>query len=119
MESTTITKFAHLQIPLEDVQKATNNFHDDNIIGHGDFGRAYEGVLLRSDKLMKICCTKIRSPNLTWTQRLRICVGVAQSLSYLHSAEGRDYIVIHRFINSSTILLDENWEAKLSGLKFL
>ncbi|XP_022027827.1 uncharacterized protein LOC110929037 isoform X1 [Helianthus annuus] len=172
MESTTITKFAHLQIPLEDVQKATNNFHDDNIIGHGDFGRAYEGVLLRSDKLMKIAARRLDrkrglgdvefwkevsvlsdlkhpnlvsiigfcdernekivvttyeangslgqfldSPNLTWTQRLRICVGVAQSLSYLHSAEGRDYIVIHRFINSSTILLDENWEAKLSGFE--
>ncbi|MFS7913163.1 putative protein kinase RLK-Pelle-CrRLK1L-1 family [Helianthus anomalus] len=55
--------------------------------------------------------------NLTWTQRLKICVGVARALSYLHYDERRGYGVIHLNINSSTILLDENWEPKLSGFK--
>ncbi|XP_076958335.1 putative receptor-like protein kinase At1g30570 [Bidens hawaiensis] len=55
------------------------------------------------------------SSNLTWTQRLRICIGVARALSYLHSGLGHGYGVIHRFVNSSTVLLDENWEVKLSG----
>ncbi|MFS7990509.1 putative protein kinase RLK-Pelle-CrRLK1L-1 family [Helianthus anomalus] len=53
----------------------------------------------------------LKNPNLTWTQRLRICVGVARALSYLHYDERRGYSVMHLNINSSTILLDENWEA--------
>ncbi|KAJ0453843.1 putative protein kinase RLK-Pelle-CrRLK1L-1 family [Helianthus annuus] len=52
--------------------------------------------------------------NLTWTQRLRICVGVARALSDLHYNEGRDYLIIHRIISSATIFLDDKWEARLS-----
>ncbi|KAF5790183.1 putative protein kinase RLK-Pelle-CrRLK1L-1 family [Helianthus annuus] len=59
----------------------------------------------------------LNSPNLTWTQRLKICVGVARALSYLHYDQSRGYGVIHLNINSSTILLNENWEPKLSGFK--
>ncbi|XP_035836281.1 uncharacterized protein LOC118484350 isoform X3 [Helianthus annuus] len=170
--TTTIPKFAHLQIPLEDVLNATNNFHDDNIIGRGGFGPAYKGQLQRSGKLIKIAARRLdrthgeghvefwteisalsdlkhtnlvsivgfcnekdekiiittyaangslrehlNNPNLTWTQRLRISVGVARALSYLHYDEGRGYGFIHRNVNSSTILLDEKWEAKLSGFE--
>ncbi|KAI7753489.1 hypothetical protein M8C21_032935, partial [Ambrosia artemisiifolia] len=48
--------FADFQIPLEEVVKATNNFHNDNIIQHGRSGRgiAYTGQLLRSGKEMTI-----------------------------------------------------------------
>ncbi|KAJ0702969.1 putative protein kinase RLK-Pelle-CrRLK1L-1 family [Helianthus annuus] len=170
--TTTIAKFAHLQIPLEDVVKATNNFHDDNIIGHGGFGPAYKGQLQRSGKSIKIAARRLdrkhgegdiefwteisalsdlkhknlvsligfcnekgekiiittyevngslqehlNNPNLTWTQRLKISIGVARALSYLCYDEGRSYGVIHRNVNSSTILLDENWEVKLSGFE--
>ncbi|KAJ9559394.1 hypothetical protein OSB04_014008 [Centaurea solstitialis] len=52
---------------------------------------------------------------LTWMQRLHICVGAARALSYMHYDMGRDYCVIHRDIKSSKVLLDENWEAKISG----
>ncbi|MFS7990884.1 putative protein kinase RLK-Pelle-CrRLK1L-1 family [Helianthus anomalus] len=171
--TTAIAKFAHLQIPLEDVVKATNNFADDNIIGRGGLGHVYKGQLQRSGEMIKISALRLdrkhgggvvefwtevsmlsdlkhpnivsivgfcdeqhekiivttyeakngslkehlSNPNLTWTQRLKICVGVARALSYLHYDEGRGYGVIHLNINSSTILLDENWEPKLSGFK--
>ncbi|GJW44168.1 putative serine/threonine/dual specificity protein kinase, catalytic domain-containing protein [Tanacetum coccineum] len=36
----------------------------------------------------------------------------------MHNHEGRNYSVIHHNVNSNTILLDENWEAKLSGFEF-
>uniref|UniRef100_A0A251TEE7 Putative receptor-like tyrosine-protein kinase kin-15 n=1 Tax=Helianthus annuus TaxID=4232 RepID=A0A251TEE7_HELAN len=166
------TKFASLQIPLEDVVKATNDFHHDNIIRHSGFCTTYKGRLLLSGRLMKIvaqrfdcmqeegelkfmtvisvlsklkhknlvsiigiCYEKdekiiittyeangslsqyLSDPNLTWTQRLKICLGVARALSYLRYDEGRDYAIIHCNINSDIILLDKNWEAKLSGFE--
>ncbi|XP_076934487.1 receptor-like protein kinase HERK 1 [Bidens hawaiensis] len=167
-----ITEFAHLKIPFKDVEKATNNFNHDNIIGHGGFSTTYKGRLLQSEKLMKIAAQRfdckhveaeleftreisvltdlkhtnlisivgfcdeedekiivtmyeangsvgqhLSNPNLTWTQRLRICLGVARALSYLHYSKGRDHAIIHCNINSDTILLDGNWEAKLSGFE--
>ncbi|XP_076943184.1 uncharacterized protein LOC143613336 [Bidens hawaiensis] len=170
--ASTMTKFAHLKIPLKDVVKATNNFNHDDIIGHGGFSTTYKGRLLQSGKLMKIAAQRfdcknvegeldflreisvltdlkhtnlisivgfcdeedekiivtmyeangsvgqhLGNPNLTWTQRLRICLGVARVLSYLHYSKGRDYAIIHCNINSDTILLDGNWEAKLSGFE--
>ncbi|XP_024995746.1 serine/threonine-protein kinase PCRK2-like isoform X2 [Cynara cardunculus var. scolymus] len=48
---------------------------------------------------------------LTWTQRLKICLAV---LSYLHDPNGMQQRVLHRDIKSSNILLDENWNAKVS-----
>ncbi|KAF5784359.1 putative protein kinase RLK-Pelle-CrRLK1L-1 family [Helianthus annuus] len=171
--TTTIARFAHLQIPLQDVLNATNNFHHDNIIGRGGLGHVYKGQLQRSGELITISALRLdgkhgggvvefwtevsmlsdlkhpnivsivgfcddkhekiivttyeakngslkehlSNPNLTWTQRLKICVGVARALSYLHYDQRRGYGVIHLNVNSSTILLDENWEPKLSGFK--
>ncbi|GJZ66530.1 kinase-like domain, phloem protein 2-like protein, partial [Tanacetum coccineum] len=40
---------------------------------------------------------------LTWMQRLKICVGVAKALSYIHYDPGRDFSVIHCNIRSSKI----------------
>ncbi|GJU65028.1 kinase-like domain, phloem protein 2-like protein [Tanacetum coccineum] len=55
---------------------------------------------------------------LTWMQRLKICLGVANALSYIHYDVGRDFSVIHCNIRSSKILLDDKWEPKLSGFEF-
>ncbi|MFS7990795.1 putative protein kinase RLK-Pelle-CrRLK1L-1 family [Helianthus anomalus] len=171
--TTTIPRFAHLQIPLEDVVKATDNFHHDNIIGRGGLGHVYKGQLQRSGELIKISALRLdrkhgggvvefwtevsmlsdlkhpnivsivgfcdekdekiivtmyeakhgslkehlSSPDFTWMQRLKISVGVARALSYLHYDEGRGYGVIHLNVNSYTIFLDENWEPQLSGFK--
>ncbi|GJW80318.1 kinase-like domain, phloem protein 2-like protein [Tanacetum coccineum] len=54
---------------------------------------------------------------LTWMQRLKICMGVANALSYIHYDAGRDFSVIHCNIRSSKILLDDEWEPKLSGFQ--
>ncbi|CAM8921902.1 unnamed protein product [Rhodiola kirilowii] len=52
-----------------------------------------------------------RSP-LTWEIRMKIILGTARGLSYLH--EGLEPKVIHRDIKSSNILLDRQWNAKVS-----
>ncbi|XP_071718474.1 receptor like protein kinase S.2-like [Rutidosis leptorrhynchoides] len=50
---------------------------------------------------------------LTWAQRLRICLGAARGLNYLHSGLGEDKRVIHRDVKSGNILLDDNLEPKI------
>ncbi|GJZ35064.1 kinase-like domain, phloem protein 2-like protein, partial [Tanacetum coccineum] len=54
---------------------------------------------------------------LRWMQRLKICVGLANVLSYLHYDVERDFSVIHCNIRCSKILLDDEWEPKLSGFQ--
>ncbi|KFK42539.1 hypothetical protein AALP_AA1G007600 [Arabis alpina] len=49
---------------------------------------------------------------LTWDIRLNIILGMAKGLAYLH--EGLEPKVVHRDIKSSNILLDRQWNAKVS-----
>ncbi|KAJ9537714.1 hypothetical protein OSB04_030447 [Centaurea solstitialis] len=56
----------------------------------------------------------LKSDDLTWIQRLKICIGAARGLAYLHNPGGTQQRVLHRDIKSSNILLDENWNARIS-----
>ncbi|KAJ0495261.1 putative protein kinase RLK-Pelle-CrRLK1L-1 family [Helianthus annuus] len=56
----------------------------------------------------------LNNTELTWIQRLEICIGAAHGLAYLHNSVGTHQRVLHRDIKSSNILLDENWKAKIS-----
>ncbi|KAL4555988.1 hypothetical protein LXL04_038622 [Taraxacum kok-saghyz] len=58
------------------------------------------------------------SNQLTWVQRLKICIGAAHGLAYLHDPDGKQQRVLHRDIKSSNILLAENWDAKIAVLVF-
>ncbi|KQJ99818.1 probable serine/threonine-protein kinase At1g01540 [Brachypodium distachyon] len=49
---------------------------------------------------------------LTWEDRMKIILGTAKGLMYLH--EGLEPKVVHRDVKSSNILLDKHWNAKLS-----
>ncbi|PUZ68364.1 hypothetical protein GQ55_2G021400 [Panicum hallii var. hallii] len=51
-------------------------------------------------------------PVMEWTMRLRIAVGAAKGLAYLH--EECDPRIIHRDIKSANILLDNNFEAMVA-----
>ncbi|KAF5768080.1 putative protein kinase CAMK-CAMKL-CHK1 family [Helianthus annuus] len=53
----------------------------------------------------------LNDPTLTWSQRLQICLGVANALNYIH------YDLIHCDISSSKIFLDNNWEPKMYGFE--
>ncbi|KAJ9559419.1 hypothetical protein OSB04_014033 [Centaurea solstitialis] len=56
----------------------------------------------------------LSSIDLSWIQRLKICIGAAKGLQYLHDPGRTMQRVLHRDIKSSNILLDENWNAKIS-----
>ncbi|CAH1447891.1 unnamed protein product [Lactuca virosa] len=49
---------------------------------------------------------------LTWTVRMNVVQGTAKGLAYLH--EGLEPKVVHRDIKSSNILLDRQWNPKVS-----
>ncbi|KAL4572397.1 hypothetical protein LXL04_019172 [Taraxacum kok-saghyz] len=56
----------------------------------------------------------LSSFELSWTKRLQISIGAARGFSYLHNDVGPQHRVLHRDIKSSNILLDDDWEAKIS-----
>ncbi|KAL4565078.1 hypothetical protein LXL04_029161 [Taraxacum kok-saghyz] len=58
----------------------------------------------------------LEGATLMWRQRLKICLDAAKGLCYLHDSKGTQQRVIHRDIKASNILLDENWNAKISDM---
>nr|GEW23625.1 protein kinase, ATP binding site-containing protein [Tanacetum cinerariifolium] len=100
------------QIPLDEIRKATKNFNDETLI---DFRSELEMVsILHHENIApfigycdEICAivseyaingslySQLEDPNkcITWTQRLKICIGVAKGLRHLHSRLGECWIV--------------------------
>ncbi|GJR62385.1 protein kinase, ATP binding site-containing protein [Tanacetum coccineum] len=166
-----IKTFEHLQIQLEAIKSATNNFDAANCIGSGGFGKVYKEELPHSkgktmvalkrldriygqgeaefwkevvmlslykhekivsllgfcdDSKEKILVYEyvpkgsldlyLEKDELNWATRLRICIGAARGLAYLHSSVGTQQRVLHRDVKSSNILLDDNWKARISDL---
>ena len=50
----------------------------------------------------------------SWKMRIKIAVDVSQGIQYLHNYAS----IIHRNINSSNILFDATWTARVSGFDF-
>ncbi|XP_042758174.1 serine/threonine-protein kinase PCRK1 [Lactuca sativa] len=95
-----------------------SSFHHPNIISFiGYYNDANEMILVYEYAANGSLDHHLQNPNkrrcMTWAQRLKICLGVARGLKYLHSGLGEHMRVIHRDMKSANILLDENLDAKI------
>ena len=48
---------------------------------------------------------------MAWKQRLNVAIQTAEALSYLYRATSSP--ILHRDINSTNILMDDHWDAKV------
>lgn len=107
------------QTEIEMLSKLRHS-HLVSLIGYCDDGDemilVYE--LMRGGTLADHLHRRVRKgdksqPPLSWVQRLKICIGAARGLEYLHPGTGIQYRVIHRDVKTTNILLDENLAAKI------
>lgn len=56
----------------------------------------------------------IGEEKMDWPRRLRVALGAARGLAYLHSSSAVGIPVVHRDFKSTNILLNTNYEAKIS-----
>ncbi|KAG7592790.1 Protein kinase domain [Arabidopsis thaliana x Arabidopsis arenosa] len=56
----------------------------------------------------------IKEAKISWPIRLRIALGAAKGLAYLHSSSSVGIPIVHRDFKSTNVLLDSNYDAKIS-----
>ncbi|KAL9360795.1 hypothetical protein Peur_048918 [Populus x canadensis] len=102
---------------FRELAMATKNFRRECLIGEGGFGRVYKGKLDKGGQVVAVKqldrndLTPDQKP-LDWFSRMKIALGAAKGLEYLHDKANPP--VIYRDLKSSNILLDKFFNAKLS-----
>ncbi|KAH9688879.1 Receptor-like cytosolic serine/threonine-protein kinase RBK2 [Citrus sinensis] len=119
------------EFTLSELQTATKNFSSENLIGKGGYAEVYKGCLQDGtlvavkrltkgtvdEKTCGFLCEIGSKDKPDWSKRYRIALGTANGLTYLH--EGCQKRIIHRDIKADNILLTEDYEPQVSGLKHL
>lgn len=53
-----------------------------------------------------------------WPSRLKVALGAARGLAYLHSSSSVGIPIVHRDFKSTNVLLNANFEAKVTKLRY-
>ncbi|CAA0839070.1 Proline-rich receptor-like protein kinase PERK1 [Striga hermonthica] len=100
------------QAEVETISRV-NHKHLVSLVGHCISGTqrllVYEYV---SNRTLEFHLHGKGRPSVTWATRMKIAMGSAKGLAYLH--EDCQPKIIHRDIKSANILLDDNFEAKVA-----
>ncbi|KAK1430279.1 hypothetical protein QVD17_12912 [Tagetes erecta] len=102
---------------LAEIQ-ALSNYKHSNIVSLLGFCLEKDEMILvleyaSKGSLDRILRNSDMISNLTWAERINICLNIASGLSYLHTIiDGKQ--TIHRDIKSANILLNDKWEAKIA-----
>ncbi|WRX13539.1 Protein kinase domain - like 10 [Theobroma cacao] len=100
------------------LRAATQKFSDENLIGEGGFGGVYLGYINLSsmdaanpNTSRAVAIKKLGRRGVQGDEQWKIAVGAARAVDYLHT---RPKPVIHRDLKASNILLDADFNPKLS-----
>ncbi|KAI3714418.1 hypothetical protein L1987_73020 [Smallanthus sonchifolius] len=104
---------SRLKFSYEDLIAATNGFSPQNLLGSGFLADGTQ-VAVKELKIGGGQGEREFSADLVldWPTRIKVASGAARGIAYLH--EDCHPRIIHRDIKSSNILLDRNFEARVS-----
>ncbi|XP_035836234.1 uncharacterized protein LOC110942590 isoform X1 [Helianthus annuus] len=95
-------------------------YNHENIIGLvGYCNEMNEKIIVYEHASNGSLDNHLDNPSLRWMKRLKICIDAATGLKFLHGGgvEQEDPMR-HRDLRSGSILLDGDWNAKISNLEF-
>lgn len=97
--------------------KILHGYKHKNIIGLvGYCNEMGERIILYENTSKGSLDRYLKDINLTWKKRLEICIDVATGLDFLHGGDTAHELVVHRSITSFSILLSDDWKARISNL---
>lgn len=97
---------------LKEVAMLSRYIHENIIPLRGFCEEENEKIIIFEHAINESLDKHLENSTLTWGHRLKISIGIAKGLHYIHTLD-EDQPTIHGDIKSSNILLDDEWKATI------